>query len=248
MPAPAWLAAVGQAGQASLPVIGNIASLLLQRSWAKKDLAAQNLYNSPVEQLKRLKEAGLPAAAFFSGGVSSQSDQPRAVNVSPDLGTSEVFNKFQLNQIQKLQVQDMEQAVRLKKIQGDMAEAERDFMLTEWFDNMKNPVGTPLFRTLKAKLHENEARAKVEEIMVDIRGIEKSVRGQYDAEAQAVKIRQMLLQNETIKMLLDTQRDKQIFMRSVSQAFQKNGINGVEAVIFNLLYGEGASSMLNLFK
>lgn len=53
-----------------------------QRQWSLQDIAAQNAYNSPVQQMARYKEAGLNPNLVYGEGVtasSGQSDMPRSV-------------------------------------------------------------------------------------------------------------------------------------------------------------------------
>jgi len=53
----------------------------LQRQWALEDVATQNAYNSPVQQMQRLKEAGLNPNLLYGEGINAagNSDQPRSV-------------------------------------------------------------------------------------------------------------------------------------------------------------------------
>jgi len=53
----------------------------LQRQWALQDVATQNAYNSPVQQMQRLKEAGLNPNLLYGEGINAagNSDQPRSV-------------------------------------------------------------------------------------------------------------------------------------------------------------------------
>lgn len=134
MPVPLAQTVGFQTAAASLPSAANIFTLALQRRWAKKDLAAQNLYNSPKEQLKRLREAGLPAAAFFSGGVSSQSDQPRSTEVAPDLGTSQIFDKFTYNQIQKKQMKILDAEIMEKEANARLKDSESKWWLSQFYN------------------------------------------------------------------------------------------------------------------
>lgn len=53
-----------------------------QRQWSLQDIAAQNAYNSPAQQMARYKEAGLNPNLIYGEGVqasSGQSDMPRSV-------------------------------------------------------------------------------------------------------------------------------------------------------------------------
>lgn len=117
---------------AAIPGIGAQAAAKQQRRWALEDLQAQNLYNSPKEQLRRLREAGLPAAAFFSGGVSSQSDQPRATDIDPTLGLAKGMDNFFLNRIQSMQLKGLAADNRLKNAEADLKESERAWMLSQF--------------------------------------------------------------------------------------------------------------------
>lgn len=60
----------------------NIGVMNKQREWALQDIAAQNAYNSPVQQMQRYKEAGLNPNLIYGEGItasSGQSDMPRSV-------------------------------------------------------------------------------------------------------------------------------------------------------------------------
>lgn len=111
----------------ALPFVGGIASTILQRRWALKDQERQNQYNSPQHQLALLKQAGLPAAAYFSGGVSAQSESPRDTPVNT--GASEYFNKMAVTEFQKKQMAVMEAEAREKNANADVKVAERDYLL-----------------------------------------------------------------------------------------------------------------------
>lgn len=52
-----------------------------QRQWALQDVATQNAYNSPVQQMQRLSEAGLNPNLLYGEGINAagNSDQPRNV-------------------------------------------------------------------------------------------------------------------------------------------------------------------------
>jgi len=60
----------------------NINVMNQQRQWALQDVATQNAYNSPVQQMARLKEAGLNPNLVYGEGIQAtgQSDQPRSVS------------------------------------------------------------------------------------------------------------------------------------------------------------------------
>lgn len=139
-----------------IPGIGAVSAAKLQREWALKDLDAQNKYNSPTEQLRRLKEAGLPAAAFFSGGVSSQSDQPRSVNVDPTLGAAEGMSNLFKNRFQNAQLRLLDAQTRQQNATADEAEG-RTAILKSPMDNYLG--GTSTFQGVQMSTHLGKEQA-----------------------------------------------------------------------------------------
>lgn len=79
MPLPAVIGAIGAIGASALSAGMNSDSSEAQRQWSERMIDRQNRYNSPVEQVKRLRKAGInPALAMDNGMMSSgqQSDLP----------------------------------------------------------------------------------------------------------------------------------------------------------------------------
>jgi len=132
---------LGGAISAAIPVVGAGISAALERGWAKRDLAAQNFYNSPSQQLARLEAAGLPAAAFFSGGVSSQSDQPRASNIDPSLGTAEGINNYMQNRFQTKQLALLDAQTRKTEAEANEASGRAAWLGAE-APNFYGPINT----------------------------------------------------------------------------------------------------------
>lgn len=139
-----------------IPGIGAASSAALQRKWALLDRDFQNEYNTPANQLKRLKEAGLPAAAFFSGGVSSQSDQPRSVNVDPTLGAAEGMSNFFKNRFQNAQLRLLDAQTRQQNATADEAEG-RTAILKSPMDNYLG--GTSTFQGVQMSTHLGKEQA-----------------------------------------------------------------------------------------
>lgn len=153
-----WEILGGLAG-AVIPGLGAQASAQMQRRWALQDLEEQNRYNSPAEQLRRLKEAGLPAASFFSGGVSSQSDQPRSTNVDPTLGFAEGMQNLFQNRIQKAQVKVLEADARAKSADADIKEIDAG-LAKKIVPDVYDASGKPLIRRDYKDYLEMDSKAK----------------------------------------------------------------------------------------
>lgn len=102
-----------------LPIVGSFASAALQQKYALKNWERQNAYNHPKEQIKRLKEAGLPLAAMFSGsGGSSTSQSIDNPNVDSNLGTAEGIQKGLMFQMQKKQMELLQDQIYTEKGRG----------------------------------------------------------------------------------------------------------------------------------
>ena len=96
----------------ALPVVGSALSSIIGRGQALRDIREQRAYESPENQLKLLKDAGIPAAAYFSGSAGQQSELPRATNIDPSLGTAEGVEKFMQNRMSKMQLALTESELR----------------------------------------------------------------------------------------------------------------------------------------
>ncbi|AXH75557.1 MAG: DNA pilot protein [Microviridae sp.] len=107
-----------------------------QRQWAIEDRAYENAYNSPAQQMQRLKEAGLNPHLVYGNGVTASSAKTN--NASPSAGTAEatqmpqgIFAGF-LDAVMKLVQTDnlraqrelLEEQKTLTRVNADKATAE----------------------------------------------------------------------------------------------------------------------------
>lgn len=126
-----------------LPVVGSLGAAAIQRNWALKDLAAQNKYNSPAEQIKRLKEAKLPLATMFGGQGGSTSEQPRGTDIDPSLGVGKGLDAYYMNRMQKKQMELLDQNIRKATYDADISQVERNWKVEEAPDFQLPGVRTP---------------------------------------------------------------------------------------------------------
>lgn len=96
---------------------------LIDRFISRGDIAKQNAYNSPTQQVARLKEAGLPMAALTGGVAGNQSQLPEGA------GFKEAVSKYQSTSMQGKQLEILKAEARLKNAQADESEARRDWLL-----------------------------------------------------------------------------------------------------------------------
>lgn len=123
------------AAAAPLTFAGSMGAAALQRKWALKDLAAQNLYNSPKMQVQRNTEAGLPLAAMFGGGVTQQSEQPRATNVDPNLGVARGIEAYQNNRMNQKQLELLDAQIKKTDAEGDEAKGRAQWLGKQSIDS-----------------------------------------------------------------------------------------------------------------
>lgn len=100
---------------------GTLLSSVLGGLFGIGSTIAQNAYNSPKSQLRRLRKAGLPQAYMYQGRVNQQTDAPK-LSIDPDLGTVEQqtlgIQRGQLKETQRMNDQEIENLKEaLEKVQ-----------------------------------------------------------------------------------------------------------------------------------
>lgn len=240
---------------AAIPGIGAASAANLQRRWALQDLERQNIYNSPAEQLKRLRDAGLPAAAFFSSGASSQSDQPRSVNVDPTLGAAQGVNNFFTNRLQQAQIRAMEAQIantqaqtRSANADADIKESARDFELSNW-DASDDRFQKPLFNKLQTERRKLLAEAELAEVRRDIERITASYkndmsfveleRNKEELNRVRASIKETLSRNDLLREQFTNMQHFTSWQHRVISEWEKSGgkVSTIELLLERLLYG-----------
>lgn len=200
------------------PIAGAFGSAALQQSYAQKNWDRVNAYNHPKEQIKRLKEAGLPLATMFGGQGGSTSSSIDTPNVDPSLGVAEGLQKGALFAMQKKQMAIMDQELRVKTAEADIKEDERNYQLGRTLDSSdgKNiPDFEPQFGDTNQVQGIRRERA-IKEAELSFKGIEnelrkinlnnapEQIRAQIDHILQGIKIQgQQILRDENYSKMLD---------------------------------------------
>lgn len=94
------------------PVVGGLAGGAIERGQSRRAIERQNEYNKPINQLARLREAGLPFAAM-TDAISGNQSQPQETGPS-GLGQIEKFNT----------TRQMQKTMELLEAQIDKTKAE----------------------------------------------------------------------------------------------------------------------------
>lgn len=115
---------------------------LVDRFISKGDIAAQNAYNSPKEQLARLREAGLPMAAMTGQTSGNQSVIPEQGNFKASIGES------MKTSMTLAQMKILKEEARLKGSEADLNEARRNYLLSGMGEDV---AGTNLTGILKGE-------------------------------------------------------------------------------------------------
>lgn len=179
---------------ALLPGLIGAAGSIFSRAQSRGDIARQNAYNSPAQQLKRLREAGLPNAAALNQQASQQSSLPQTSGE----GLGRNLGSFISTQTQLQQLAILKEEARLKGADADLKEAEREYLLSHKGEDI---AGTNLTNSLKTKQGIEGAELQGKHLANKILGTEagniKYKTGQ-ENQRRSVEIANMLHNNRLI--------------------------------------------------
>jgi len=122
----------GEFAKSSLPKLGlgviggGLISSVLNALFGVGATIAQNQYNSPNAQLKRIRKAGLPLSYMYQGKVNQQSDTPK-LQLEPTLGT-----------LQKIQGEKISAETTGQTIQNQTDQATQNFLRKKSKDGISN--------------------------------------------------------------------------------------------------------------
>lgn len=221
-----------------VPIVGGVVSNILGGINERK----ARLYNSPAEQVKRLQEAGLPKAAASNiqpgGGVAVTSSMGTE-NFAGNLNTSIT------TQVQRKQLEILQQELRTKAAEADIKEGERDNYLNPTGTYTNTNQGLGISQTLAAQANAN----KQQEIINKWLPIEKQT-GIYKQTAEVAHIAQntknaliqegILVQEKALKEIMlkwEDRMSKQRFDLLVKQntgAKNANEISSIQAEIMRM--------------
>lgn len=179
---PAWLIPLLKE---AAPYAAQFLGSQIERAQSRGDIARQNAYNSPTQQIARLREAGLPNAALLNGG-------PSTGNQTSLPSTNKSLSNYITSQTQLKQLDILKAEIRLKNAQADEADARRDWLLNGYGETIKP---TNLTEGLQTGL-----------------GIQK---GQQVAQGFANAISEATAKNTPYKLSLENQEQEQRIMNAI---------------------------------
>ena len=194
-----------------------------QRTDALADWARTNEYNSPLQQMARLKEAGLSPHLVYGGGANSISQPVRSTDTkswspnAPQIDGGQIVSQYFGVQQQQNALEIQKEQIRGLKIANDIAEGTKeDSMLTKGLTNQAT-------------------QAKIDNIMADtnMNRLKQSLQGlEYQKLEQEVK--QLVVNNkynalnQQAKLALNGFMQEQIQLINQGQ-INKNNISKIEA-------------------
>jgi len=93
------------------PITGGLIASLGNALWGVGSTIAQNKYNSPKAQLKRLRDAGLPLTYMYQGRVNTQSTAPQ-LSLQPDLGVAKKIELHQQNEMNQGRLREIDKSIQ----------------------------------------------------------------------------------------------------------------------------------------
>lgn len=140
------------AGLAGIQSVGNIAGQLLanranmklaQYSYEQERdmIREQNLYNSPVEQMKRYEDAGLNPALIYGNGVSSAGNQSSIAKYEAPRIEAPTFGDFLSSAVNAAtQMQMLKKDLELKDVELSNKTVENGLLNQEFLRRQRNNV------------------------------------------------------------------------------------------------------------
>lgn len=195
---------------------GAIGGAAIHRGQSKQDIANQNAYNHPAQQLARLREAGLPFAAYAQGQSGNQSALPQASDAGLTQGSQSGISNFITTSTQLKQLELLKAEIRQRNAEADLKNAERDWLLS---GRGEDKAGTNLTNNLRTQQEFSKAQATGAQLANKIQ----------DAVARNTPTRLMLENTKLISDIEKTLSDKDLIKEHTKGAELENKIKRVLA-------------------
>ena len=147
-----------------------------ERDWYLQDRE----YNNPMNQLKRIHEAGLPSAAFFGGSATSQST-PFSGNTNPsDNGVAEAgsrIGKYFSTRMERIQTETAQTNLDILKNQKKISDLEvQDQLAPVTESTYDKETGTDTFTTLPRVIKNKRQKERIEDVREKTMNIESELK------------------------------------------------------------------------
>lgn len=230
------------------PLLGKygfeIAGGAIQRSQSRKDIREQNEYNKPINQLARMREAGLPMAAMTGAISGTQSSLPVTNQGGTQALSGFITTRMQLKQLELIDAQiDATEATTKKTIQEAQGVANKNQIDT--MDPLSGDPVSYLARKARLDILTNQAEQVIRENSRDVGSIDLAVKRDLQSDGTLSKqVRQQLehLVYST-KIQIQAERRGRVLDKLIT-ALEKDGMSTSEAFIHAIITGAlGASNI-----
>lgn len=218
-------------------MIGGLGATFLGRYWAKKDRDYANKYNSPEEQLKRLRAAGLPMAAMYGnmGGTTQQSEIPRSSEIDPSLGSAKLIEGYAFSQQRRAELKLLNATADEKTAQATMQTALANILMSD--PRISEPVSVQA-RGVFAELKSKEAMTSIKENEAIIEDVDARLKVDwykkgYFTKEMIGKIEQLYRQIDVLNQNIDYNTFQLKVQNALEKQYDKDP-NWLKALILNM--------------
>lgn len=229
---PAWLLAL-------IPgLIGGFAKSAMSQGAVNK----MNWYNSPASQLRRVMEAGLPAAAFFGGQAGQQAQMPDYS------GIGESISNFQITRGQQIQQELLMEQIRKMMADADVSENLRDISNEETLAGLDIRAirggipRTDAYMNKRADYEMKENALGLLKNQHDISTVEKNVRiflEQNQKDKAKAELDKLLLQLDIGGQAMENERVRTIARNAIIGRMEEGGLSLLEAILIQVMSSIG---------
>lgn len=220
---------------------------ILNRWMGTQDIKRQNLYNTPANQVRRLREAGLPYAAMTDAISGNQSQVPENPDFIKDGIGSYVQNTMMQKQLELLEVQIRKEAglaeqawkdagLKANLLTRDNEQLQYDIN-AEGLDDMQFPSGIPPSNLVRKevrqrKIAETELLSKV--LDNELKGMEMKLKG-LTAEEIGKRIEGIVINNAILRQTFNDNDLLRNFDRRVAIAIRENEGMSLKEILWMMI-------------
>lgn len=227
------------------PIVGALLAAGISAAFSIGGTVAQNKYNAPKSQLRRLRKAGLPMSYMYQGNVATQSSAP-SLSIDPDLGVTETNQLRETTRLNDAQIEKINEEIDNIDIEGDILSSKRniqlheeDYLLDPKYGsfNKKGQMMTQQMKRLRAETAVKQSDAFLKRNVGEIKAIEKmftAAKSKADIAKALQTVKHMLIQDKVLNQLYDIRLVEQSVNKVIGGALE-DGEPGLVALYGLLL-------------
>lgn len=178
----------------------NAQQAAISREWQENMWNKQNAYNSPVNQMKMMKDAGLNVNAMYGQGTASAAATSAGSPATANGGSPASLSAPQI--LGMAQIHSMEAAAKLAESQANKTDKEADWMDSINQTNVENVQAL----TKKYMADENLSYAEASKMAVEVNKLNQDINESIARVENLVKEGKKLdLENDNYQRIVDAQ-------------------------------------------